>query len=298
MSDNMQKKIRLKGHETFILREGWLAKGMRAVDANPKVFSEFSGADALGVGTNMAKAIRYWLRASGLTFETKNGTVLSSLGNRIMKHDPYFEDIFSLWITHAEIACNVEMATSWYVFFNRIGSEEFTREDLAKSMEHELVSYSMQREIPYRSVMADAFAIINMYSREKTQDYDPEEKRVSPFAALELLKKSGNRYRKHTPSADILPDMAVLFLLERYFEESGENSIRIDSLLYGEKQPGRIYNLNRLELNHHLDRLADAGYIVVNRTAGLDMVYRQGGITHDDVIEKYYVGERAVKTQG
>lgn len=298
MSDNMQKKLRLKGHETFILREGWLTKGMRAVDANPKVFSEFSGADALGVGTNMAKAIRYWLRVSGLTLETKNGTVLSHLGNQIMKYDPYFEDIFSLWITHAGIACNAELATSWYVFFNKMGSEEYTREDLAQSMEYELMSYSMLEEIPYSSVMADTFAIINMYSREKTQDYDPEEKRVSPFAALELLKKSGNHYRKHTPSADILPDMAVLFLMERYFEKSGENSIRIDSLLYGENQPGRIYNLNRLELNYHLDRLAGAGYIVVNRTAGLDMVYRQGEFTHDDVIEKYYVGKSAIRTQG
>ena len=84
----MQKKIRLKGHETFILREGWLAKGIRAVAGNPKVFSEFAGADALGVGTNMAKAIRYWLRASGLTLETKGGTVLSGFGNQVLQYDP------------------------------------------------------------------------------------------------------------------------------------------------------------------------------------------------------------------
>ena len=51
--------IKLKGHETFALREGWLNKGLAKVDANPKVFSENYGADALGVGSNMAKAIRY-----------------------------------------------------------------------------------------------------------------------------------------------------------------------------------------------------------------------------------------------
>ena len=32
--------IKLKGHETFALREGWLNKGLAKVDANPKVFSE------------------------------------------------------------------------------------------------------------------------------------------------------------------------------------------------------------------------------------------------------------------
>ena len=57
MSEQTVRKIRLKGHETFILREGWLAKGLKAVSDNPKVFSEYAGADALGVGTNMAKAI-------------------------------------------------------------------------------------------------------------------------------------------------------------------------------------------------------------------------------------------------
>ena len=46
--------IKLKGHETFALREGWLNKGLAKVDANPKVFSENYGADALGVGSNMA----------------------------------------------------------------------------------------------------------------------------------------------------------------------------------------------------------------------------------------------------
>ena len=58
----MIKKIRLKGHETFILREGWLTKGLAAAEKDGTVFSKNSGADALGVGTNMAKAIRYWMQ--------------------------------------------------------------------------------------------------------------------------------------------------------------------------------------------------------------------------------------------
>lgn len=57
---------KLKGHETFALRDGWLNKGLAKVDANPKVFSENHGADALGVGSNMAKAIRYWLKPESL----------------------------------------------------------------------------------------------------------------------------------------------------------------------------------------------------------------------------------------
>ena len=40
--------IKLKGHETFTIREGWLDKGLKAVSDNGKVFSENYGADALG----------------------------------------------------------------------------------------------------------------------------------------------------------------------------------------------------------------------------------------------------------
>ena len=54
-----KNKYRFKGHESFILREGWLNKGLYEVDRNPKVFSENYGADALGVGPNMAKAIHF-----------------------------------------------------------------------------------------------------------------------------------------------------------------------------------------------------------------------------------------------
>ena len=39
--------IRLKGHEKFHLREGWIAKGLYGVSANPRVFSGSDGTDQL-----------------------------------------------------------------------------------------------------------------------------------------------------------------------------------------------------------------------------------------------------------
>lgn len=55
----MEHPVRFKGHESFIIREGWLNKGLREVKRDPKVFYQNYGADALGVGPNMAKSIRY-----------------------------------------------------------------------------------------------------------------------------------------------------------------------------------------------------------------------------------------------
>ena len=114
-------KFKLKGHESFILRDGWLTKGLRAVTSNNRVFSENSGADALGVGTNMAKAIRYWMRTAGLSkFSASKQEELTELGKLLLDNDVYFEDLFSLAVVHANIVSNFEAATSWNLFFNCI----------------------------------------------------------------------------------------------------------------------------------------------------------------------------------
>lgn len=161
-------------------------------------------------------------------------------------------------------------------------------------MFREIKAYSKQ-EIPRSSVAADVTAIINMYSREKDVDYDPEEKKVSPFSELSLLKRSGSVFRKYMPSEEQLSRLAVLYLIERYFYGGKTDSVSIDTLLRGAELPGRIYNLSRVSLNSYLDKLSADGYIAVNRTAGLDMVYLQDKISPDKVIEKYY--EDKYKTQ-
>jgi hypothetical protein len=43
-------------------------------------------------------------------------------------------------------------------------------------------------------------------------------------------------------------------------------------------------------VNNILDRLDTAGYIRVDRTAGLDLIYPDGMITSDEVIKEYYKG--------
>lgn len=51
---------KLKGHEKFPLREGWINKGLSvAKEKGTHIFLESQGPDMLGVGTNMVKSIRY-----------------------------------------------------------------------------------------------------------------------------------------------------------------------------------------------------------------------------------------------
>lgn len=284
------KEFRLRGHESFILREGWLTKGLRAVSEDSKVFSKFSGADALGVGTNMAKAIRFWLRAAGLINDTPKGATLTTLGETIFEHDPYFEDTFSLWMVHSNIVRNSEQATSWNIFFNDITVSTFSRKELA-SMMTERIQAAYDIQPPERSVSDDCAAILQMYSGDVdgNEDRDPEEKKKSPFVALGLVRqiKSGV-FEKTRPAINELDPLVVLYLIT---ERLGTDGIMpIDAVVGDDDMAGKILNLSRVAINDYLDALQNAGYITVNRTAGLDVIYPDNLISAIEVVGKHYEG--------
>lgn len=71
--NNYLKKVKLKGNESFNIREGWLRKGMRSVNEYPNLFSRSDVMEILGVGSKMVKSIRYWLQATDLCEEKING---------------------------------------------------------------------------------------------------------------------------------------------------------------------------------------------------------------------------------
>lgn len=285
----MEKRdYRLKGHESFVLREGWLTKGLQAVHDNNRVFSENSGADALGVGTNMAKSIRYWLRTAELTMESqREGVRLTKLGDLIFRNDPYFEDIFSLWVIHANICRNYKLATSWNIFFNHIDVTSFKRDELVNMMTEHIISITGDSTPPARSISDDCSAILQMYTENGDSSLDPEEKKTSPFSALGFLNRIDlNTFARQHPAMDIIDPLLILYLIAERL--SAEGVMSIDSIVSGDNMPGKIYNLNRVSVNEYLDQLQNKGYIRINRTAGLDVVYPAETPTPYDTLQEHY----------
>ena len=286
-----KKDYRIRGHESFILRDGWLTKGLYAVNSDAKVFSKNSGADALGVGTNMAKAIRYWLRAANLVSDSQKGVFLNDLGTAIFKWDPFFEDVFSLWVVHVNIAKNIRLATSWHVFFNSIEAVSFRRDELNSMMMDRLIQ-TIEAEPPERSVKDDCSAILQMYDDSETDNVgkDPEEKRRSPFSVLGLITKNDKDvFTKCHPAIDELDSMIVMYILCDRLQDEGV--LQIDAIAHDPGMPGKLLNLNRVLINDYLDDLQHKGYVVVNRTAGLDVVYPDRKISP---IEEHYERSRKV----
>ena len=64
--------------------------------------------------------------------------------------------------------------------------------------------------------------------------------------------------------------------------------IPIDEIVDASDMPGKILNLNRVAVNDYLDLLQNEGYLIVNRTAGLDMVYPDKLISPIEAIKEHY----------
>ena len=56
----------------------------------------------------------------------------------------------------------------------------------------------------------------------------------------------------------------------------------------GERSLGAIYNMTMITVNKYLDNLEAMGYIRVDRTAGLDMVYPENMKSPIEIIRDYY----------
>lgn len=291
-------KFRLKGHESFVPREGWIAKGIKAVSEHADVFSKrnYYGADAMGVGANMAKSIRYWLSAMGLTTRDKSGDYLSGLGKLIFAKDPYIEELITLWILHYELVNQRALATSWYLFFQLGTDAELTREEYQTYVGQQLMKEFNIIEYAEKSLKDDVSAILNMYCRSHSieEDFDPEENNISPWNRLGLLAQSGSRFYGVEPDSERIPDEFILYVIYKMIEheeekpDSAEYSISIDDLYYGIGGIKNSVHLSYVHMNDVLDHLQAKGYIRIDRTAGLDVIYVPSEQSAYKVLKNYY----------
>ena len=95
--------MKFRAHDTFFIRKGWLNKGMKYVNFKPDVFvdKEENPMDVLGIGSNMVKALRYWLQAVGLTQEPNHGRRIQTFtrfGKCIFENDRYVEELGTLYL--------------------------------------------------------------------------------------------------------------------------------------------------------------------------------------------------------
>lgn len=282
----MDIKLKLKRHESFSIREGWLAKGIRNVKENSKTFSSAEATDILGIGTNMVKSLKYWMSATCLITEENRESVLSEFGSLIDNYDPYLEDIFSWWLIHIKMMLNVDDAYIYNLFFNKCGKKSFSKRDI-----YEQLSLNLNNEkLEYNeNILQDEVnMIIKTYAIDEKID-NPENNFISPLSELNLIKKiDRDTYERNKPEYRNLNYLIIFYLIEQLVND--KDYISIDELLKIDNSPAKLLNLDKNLINEYLDEMKRNGLVIINRTAGLNMVYFQKKLSLEDIMKEYFEG--------
>lgn len=294
-------EIKLKGHESFYIREGWLRKGLCGIKENEYLFADnIEAIDKLGVGSNMVKSIRYWLQSVNLTVEERGDGgkrkqfPTKDFGEIILKEDPYFEDLGTLYLLHYNLVNNSSLATSWYLFFNRISATEMTKEGMKLALIQQIENIDPGANHSEKSIIDDCRCIIKTYAIDENDSEDPEDNMICPFTELGLLnkiKRKGNEELivKLTPSKKKLDRLIILYVIVDNLEKKHENITTINRLIEDDSNIGKVFNLDKNSINEYLDILQQERYLSISRTAGLNTIsLKDNSIQTKDILNKYY----------
>lgn len=284
----MKIKLKLKRHESFSIREGWLAKGIKNVKEYGNVFALQNATDILGIGTNMVKSLKYWMTATKLIEEKNREIMLSDFGSIINEYDPYLEDIFSWWLIHINMITNIDDAYIYNLFFNKCNIKTFTKRELYEKLYAILTNEKLTFN---ENILQDEVnMIIKTYTIDEKID-NPENNFICPLSELNLLKKvDRDTYEKNRPEIRNLPFWVVYYIICLLLDD--RNNISIDELLKEENSPAKLLNMDKNLINEYLDEMKKNDLIIINRTAGLNMVYLKKKLSLNEIAEEYFKGDR------
>jgi hypothetical protein len=282
-------------HESFHIREGWLPKGLTAVQHDPRALRREEAPIRLGLGRNMIRALRFWLLATGLTEQDWEGhlvQVLTPFGSLVSKYDYYLEDEGTLWLIHYHLACSEDGATAWYWFFNHFAYASFEKELFIEELGQWALNQEDREPIARRTLERDFRVLVRTYLPSKRKR-SPEDRMESPLTELGLLAATDDeRYRKVHPATAHLHPLVVLYVLLQQAPGKArmEHNIGLTQALREPMSVGRVFNLGTAGLMEILNRLSvqyPSYRVSLARTAGLDRL-NLPSVEPLVVLENYY----------
>jgi len=289
--------MKIKAHQTFFIRAGWLYKGLSNVvednvklklneDENKTLSSDlFISQDSmnrLGLGSAMVKSLRYWMVATGLTSEIVSGISKGQretrFGSLVYTYDRHFEKLTTLLLCHYFIATNENDCTSWYYFFNEFPYKEFTKDDLFLSLNDWICSQKVKPA--ESSILSDVNCIIKTYYNERDVNFDTnifEDNKKSPLSVLGLIVPSLDNkvFYKNPIAFEKIPSEVAMYILLRQIESSSDaksHSINFDTFLMQSCSLKKVFNLNTESVIKLMLKLEREDFIRYVKTAGLEQI--------------------------
>lgn len=250
----------MASHNNYKLKDGWITKGIRLIENDPKGFSEKDADMILGVSRPMADAIRYWMIATGILRSGHGGMKFTELGDLIRKKDKYLEEEVTLFLLHRNLIKTGKFKAAAEYFGS--GPQEMTREELAEWLSGRI------DEINSATASSDASMLIQTYAGIRTGD--PEDNNYCPLSDLKLIKRDKSVIRKTMPNLRAFPKKLILLEMEELCGK--EKGCSFEALSERTKE---YYNLPCHVCYDMANSLAAGDYVTFVRTAGLDQIYKK-----------------------
>ena len=295
-----KKKVTFGRHETFQLRYSWLTKGVQEFHNDPKIFTSDDATVKLGVGKNMVNSIRYWLLATQVLSQSKEGYSLTPVGEAIFGDngfDVYLEDEATIWLIHWLLASNPTMATSWYWYFNYFHKPEFSNKDVLDNL-HSFAKQHVVSKFSTGTLKKDVDIILRMYSQSKTNARQAiEDSLDSPLSLLNLISHLPNSksYYSFPEDRNKIPLGIIGFAVMSIFQQIKITAIPIENLMYMKgNQPalGAIFRMTENAFIAKLEQLTRyiPNLLAIREDAGIHQLHLLETEARDPLIylEKHY----------
>lgn len=280
-------ELKLKRHETFSIREGWIEKGIHYINQDARSMSKECGTSVFGLGSNMVKSLRYWLTAACLATFRNGYAYLNELGRLILKNDPYIDDDFSLWLVHLYLVTNESDAPVFNAIFN-LNYSQFDKDFLIDRVPLKLTELGYDPITSTSSLESDISVFLKSYYSDDFSN--PENNMNCPLARLNLFSCEGKKmYSRRTPAFSKLNFRIVyLNLLKCINRTNSEISFNIEDIYAIRNNPLNILNLSKTALFYYLEEMQKNEYIKFNKTAGLNVVVIEHIKTLQEVVDGYF----------
>lgn len=278
--------INFKKSESFYIRDGWFEKAINTINdnADKNIFSKNNGTSYLGIGSNMVKGLKYWLKAAGIIESSQTYTRLGELGNLILKYDKYCESSFTWYLIHFMLCTNKNECPVFELIFNS-DIKSFNKVEATSFILNSLEFIDCSPKKEYVDDDFDTFIKSYIRTDEIT---DPENNYVCPLSSLKLLCKKGDKFQKCKPVYTTLSPLLIYYGLSILFNF---NSFNIEDSFAEEGSPALIFNLDNAAYFQYLDDLKRLELITINKTAGLNTVYFEKKLSLEDVFKLAFGGE-------
>lgn len=199
----------------------------------------------------------------------------TELGSAIHRHDPFLDDLGTLWLLHYLVGSN-ERYVVWHRLVNQVIPENdrfstaIARPYFA-DLRHFYSEHSMDKHL-----RKEIGAVWNAYTEQA-------------FRHLGYIRAESEQIYLHDDHEPIPPHMfcaAVLVYREHFLP--GAATLDVAMLVDRANSPGRVFDLTERQVRDLLEEIKELGYIYVETRADLDQIRFRDDYDFLDTVRRYY----------